>query len=114
MNDERWAVAIGAADNYGDFDPLVKLLRAGAPSDDVCELLADMLEHRKLSRAVRTSRKDMKLLDAAYCVKTFRRPDETDIQATKRFARECGVKEKRLRDVLGNRSKITQRLNRRS
>jgi hypothetical protein len=116
ISDERWIVALETADRNGDLGTLADLLHDEAPPDDVRELLADLLKHRRFSRPVRTSPNDMKLLDAARCVKMKfgKRPSERPDDFIKRIADERGVKEKQLRDVLGGEGKISKRLRRRS
>jgi hypothetical protein len=115
-NDERWIIAIEAADEWGKLDQLVKLLREATPlSDDVREILADLIASRGLGRRRSSSPEEIKLLSAAhvYRMQWGKRPGETRDQRIARVAREEGVPEHSLRNLLDGKGRLSRRVRRR-
>lgn len=116
-NDERWIIAIEAADEWGKLDQIVELLRQDTPlSGDVRELLADLFACRKLSRPRSTSPEEGKLLSAAhvYRMQWRKRPGETRAQRIERVASEEGVSELSLQNLLDEKGRLSRRTSRRS
>lgn len=111
-NDERWIVAIEAADAWGELGQLVKLLRGNAPlSDDVREMLADLFACRRLNRPRSATAAVNALLSAAhvYRMQWGKRPGETRERRIERVAREEGVSEQSLRNLLDGKGRLSRR-----
>jgi len=115
--DQRYLLAVMAADKNGNLAPLIVLLREQPLSRSAAELVADLLERHQLKRWPSgqsrplydpLSDADIKLLSAATGYE--RRPYETRDQAMERVAKEEGVDEEELRRLLNQDGPRAQRL----
>jgi hypothetical protein len=113
-DDYRWIVAIETADAHGDLDALADLLRSDYPlSRSVREVLADLFAYRRLNvpRKSGSDPEKTKLLSAAHVYKIGKRhPSERRDDRIARVAREEGVSEVSLRNLLDHRGRLSRRL----
>jgi hypothetical protein len=113
-DDWRFTEALESADDYGAFGPLVNCLRSGMPmSLERCEMLAELLSGRRLSRRYPFSDRQQRLLEARFLYKLYRKKGKPTAQCLKMAARECDVSEQALQELIDQKGHLANRLRQR-